>query len=85
MSKNQKGKILLEKIVEYNQKYFHYAGGRNNGQPKGYIVSFDTDDLFCDHIWSQNILINLKREIMVTYIVFVLISKLKVLNLYFQQ
>jgi len=29
MSKNQNLKILLEKIVEYNEKYFHYAGVRN--------------------------------------------------------
>jgi len=60
MSKNQKGKILLEKIVEYNQKYFHYAGGRNNWQPKGNIVTFETIELFCEHIWSQNKLIILK-------------------------
>ena len=77
MSKNQKGKILLEKIVEYNQKYFHYAGGRNNWQPKGHIASFATDDLFCDHICSQNKRIMIKCEIMVTNIVFSLILKLK--------
>jgi hypothetical protein len=29
MSKNQNLKILLEKIVEYEPKYFHYAGVRN--------------------------------------------------------
>ncbi len=40
MSKNQKGKILLEKIVEYNQKYFHYAGGRNNCRQKGILHIF---------------------------------------------
>jgi hypothetical protein len=30
MSKNQKGKILLEKIEEYEPKYFQFAGVRNN-------------------------------------------------------
>jgi hypothetical protein len=29
MSKNEKPKILLKKIVEYEPKYFHYAGVRN--------------------------------------------------------
>jgi hypothetical protein len=51
MSKNQKGKILLEKIEEYEPKYFQFAGVRNNWQPKGHIVSFVTDEIFCDHIW----------------------------------
>ena len=65
MSKNQKGKILLEKIVEYNQKYFQFAGVETLDQ-KGTLKSFDTNDLFCEHIWSQNKMKILKCEIMVT-------------------
>jgi hypothetical protein len=29
MSKNSNPKILLEKIVEYKPKYFHFAGLKN--------------------------------------------------------
>jgi hypothetical protein len=66
MSKNQNLKKLLKKIVEYNQKYFQFAGDRNNGRQKGTLSLFTIVDLFCDHIWSQNNLINTKYEIMVT-------------------
>jgi hypothetical protein len=34
MSKNSNPKILLEKIVEYKEKYFHYAGLRNQNVAK---------------------------------------------------
>ena len=55
----------MEKIVEYNQKYFQFAGVETLDQ-KGTLKSFDTNDLFCEHIWSQNKMKILKCEIMVT-------------------
>jgi hypothetical protein len=36
MSKNENPKILLEKIVEYEPKYFHFAGLGNQNVPRAF-------------------------------------------------